>query len=61
MKDRPEIRRREGLDAEEWSYEASDEKMCRDADDGRPFGFKSLGIHHIRLIPGRCTSLPHAK
>ena len=28
---------------------------------GRHFGFKALGIHHERLLPGRRTSYPHAE
>jgi uncharacterized cupin superfamily protein len=57
----PEIQRWEDLEAGEWSYNNSDEKMGRDADYGRHFGFKSLGIHHVRLEPGRRTSFPHAE
>jgi uncharacterized cupin superfamily protein len=57
----PEIQRWEDLEAAEWSYPGSDEKMGRDADLGRHFGFRSLGFHHVRLIPGHRTSLPHAE
>ncbi len=28
---------------------------------GAHLGLKSLGIHHMRLEPGRRTSLPHAE
>jgi uncharacterized cupin superfamily protein len=57
----PEIQRWEDLEGPEWTYDESDEPMCRDADYGRHFGFKTLGIHHVRLEPGRRTSFPHAE
>ncbi len=57
----PEIQRWQDLEGAEWSYSGSDEKMGRDADYGRHFGFRSLGIHHVRLQPGRRTSFPHAE
>jgi uncharacterized cupin superfamily protein len=57
----PEIQRWEDLEGSEWTYQRSDEQMCRGADYGRHFGFRSLGIHHVRLEPGRRTSFPHAE
>ena len=56
-----EIQRWEDLEGPEWSYQGSDEQMGRDADFGRHFGFKTFGIHHVRLMPGRRTSFPHAE
>ncbi len=57
----PEIQRWEDLEGPEWTYRGSDEPMGRDADYGRHFGFRSLGIHHLRLEPGRRASFPHAE
>jgi uncharacterized cupin superfamily protein len=57
----PEIQRWEDLEGSEWTYQGSDEPMCRDADYGRHFGFRTLGVHHVRLEPGRRTSFPHAE
>jgi uncharacterized cupin superfamily protein len=57
----PEILRWETIEGGEWSYQGSSEKMGRDADFGRHFGFKALGIHHLRLEPGRRSSFPHAE
>ena len=57
----PEIRRWQDLEGPEWTYSGSQEQMGRDADYGRHFGFASLGIHHVRLEPGRRTSFPHAE
>ena len=42
-------------------YRGDDEKMGLDAPVGRHFGFARLGIHHVRLQPGRRTSYPHAE
>lgn len=57
----PEIVRWEAIEGGDWTYDSSDEPMCRDADFGRYFGFARLGIHHVRLPPGRRTSFPHAE
>ncbi len=57
----PEIIRWEAIEGGEWTYDTSDETMGRDADFGRHFGFRSLGIHHVRLAPGRRSSFPHAE
>ncbi|MCU0828729.1 MAG: cupin domain-containing protein [Tabrizicola sp.] len=56
-----EIVRWEALEQPEWSYQGRTEKMGRDADYGRHFGFDRLGLHHVRLAPGHRTSLPHAE
>ena len=42
-------------------FRGTDEPMSYGAPFGQHFGLKSLGIHHVRLIPGRRTSLPHAE
>jgi len=42
-------------------YQGDDELLCIGAAFGRHFGFKALGIHHERLLPGRRTSYPHAE
>ncbi|MBI1219371.1 MAG: cupin domain-containing protein [Rhodobacteraceae bacterium] len=42
-------------------YEQDDELMGLDADMGRHFGLTRLGLHHVRLPPGRRTSFPHAE
>lgn len=57
----PEIVRWEALEGLEWSYPGRSEQMGRDADYGRHFGFAALGLHHVRLAPGRRSSLPHAE
>jgi len=57
----PEIVRWEALEGPDWTYKGSDEPMCRDADYGQHFGFRTLRIHHVRLEPGRRTSFPHAE
>lgn len=56
-----EIVRWEDLERPEWSYDGRSEKMGKDADYGRHFGFARLGLHHVRLMPGHRTSLPHAE
>jgi uncharacterized cupin superfamily protein len=57
----PEIVRWEDIEGPEWSYKGRTETMGRDADYSSQFGFDRLGIHHVRLEPGRRTSLPHAE
>src|SRR3984957_20205101 len=42
-------------------YSGDDERMGLDADLGRRFGLTRLGIHHVRVPPGRRTSYPHAE
>lgn len=57
----PEIVRWQDIEGPEWSYRGSTEKMGRDADYGKHFGLRSIGIHHVRLEPGRRSSFPHAE
>jgi uncharacterized cupin superfamily protein len=57
----PEIVRWEDIEGPEWSYKGRSEKMGRDADFSTHFGFDRFGVHHVRLEPGRRTSLPHAE
>jgi uncharacterized cupin superfamily protein len=40
-------------------YPGDDELMGIGAAFGAHFGLKRLGIHHVRLLPGRRTSYPH--
>ncbi len=42
-------------------YKGSDERFGFGAPFGRVFGLQRIGIHHVRLPPGRRTSLPHAE
>ena len=42
-------------------YRGDDELMCLEASFSDPFGLSRLGIHHVRLLPGRRTSYPHAE
>jgi uncharacterized cupin superfamily protein len=56
-----EIVRWEDIEGPEWTYRNSDEPMSRDADYSTHFGFARIGLHHIRLAPGRRSSFPHAE
>ena len=49
------------IEGADWTYANDDEPMGRDADYARHFGLNRLGIHHVRLLPGRRTSFPHAE
>jgi len=42
-------------------YDGDDELMGIGAPLGRLFGLTRIGIHHVRLPPGRRTSFPHAE
>jgi uncharacterized cupin superfamily protein len=42
-------------------YEGDDELMGVGAPFGRAFGLTRFGAHHVRLLPGRRTSYPHAE
>lgn len=42
-------------------YRGDDEPMGLDASVGEKLGLTRLGIHHVRLPPGRRTSYPHAE
>ena len=57
----PEILRWEDIEGPEWSYKGRSETFGRDADYSSHFGFDLIGIHHVRLEPGRRSSLPHAE
>lgn len=48
-------------DAEPWIYPGHDEPMSRGANYRKHFGFKKIGIHYERLMPGRRASFPHAE
>lgn len=47
--------------AEPSRYAGSEEPMGFDASLGRLLGLNRLGIHHVRLPPGRRSSFPHAE
>jgi uncharacterized cupin superfamily protein len=47
--------------AEPHRYSGDDELMGHEASYRRRFGFERLGIHHLRLPPGRRSSYPHAE
>jgi len=42
-------------------YRGDDEQMGFDAPLGEKLGLTRIGIHHVRLLPGRRTSYPHAE
>lgn len=42
-------------------YHGDDELLGFDAPLGEKLGLTRIGIHHIRLLPGRRTSYPHAE
>lgn len=35
--------------------------MIKDIDHGRTLGFERLGLHHVTLLPGTRSSIPHAE
>ena len=43
------------------SYRGDPEPMALDAPLSAALGITRIGIHHIRLLPGRRTSYPHAE
>ena len=49
----------EGPDADR--YLGDDELQSIGAPLGRALGLTRIGLHHIRLLPGRRTSYPHAE
>jgi uncharacterized cupin superfamily protein len=61
MSSHPAIVRWEAIEGADWSYDNDDEPMGRDADYSRHFRFARLGIHQVRVPPGRRTSFPHAE
>ena len=42
-------------------FQGTSEPMSFGAAIGAHLGLTSIGIHHMRLLPGRRTSLPHAE
>ena len=63
VQDRPEfIAHWSELEApDEPHYKGDPERMGIDASLGRRLGLARIGIHHVRLLPGRRTSDPHAE
>jgi uncharacterized cupin superfamily protein len=47
--------------AEPDQYDNDDEPMGFDASLGRKLGLTRIGIHHVRVPPGRRISFPHAE
>jgi uncharacterized cupin superfamily protein len=47
--------------ADDAHYPGDTELMAIGAPLGRALGLTRIGIHHIRLLPGRRTSYPHAE
>ena len=47
--------------ADDNHYDGDDELMGIGAPLGRLFGLTRVGVHHVRLPPGRRTSFPHAE
>ena len=48
-------------DAEPHQYQGYDELMGLNAPLGEKLGLTRIGIHHVRVPPGRRTSYPHAE
>jgi len=48
-------------DAEPHRYRGDDERMGFNAAVGEKLGLTRIGIHHLRLPPGRRSSYPHAE
>ena len=48
-------------DAEAHHYRGDEEKMGFDASIGEKLGLTRIGIHHLRVPPGRRISYPHAE
>jgi len=48
-------------DAEATHYRGDDERMAFDASVGEKLGLTRIGIHHVRVPPGRRISYPHAE
>ncbi|CAB3655132.1 cupin domain-containing protein [Achromobacter kerstersii] len=49
----------EATDAQ--TYQGDTEPMALDAPLSAALGITRIGIHHVRLLPGRRTSYPHAE
>lgn len=62
MDQHPAIRHWSDLETRDpGNFFGTDEPMGLGAAFGAHFGLKRIGIHHMRLLPGRRTSLPHAE
>ncbi|AMM17695.1 MAG: cupin domain-containing protein [Pseudomonadota bacterium] len=48
-------------EAEAHVYRGDTERMALDAPLSDALGITRIGIHHVRLLPGRRTSYPHAE
>ena len=48
-------------DPEAHIYRGDDEPMAFDSPVGEKLGLTRIGIHHVRVPPGRRTSYPHAE
>jgi uncharacterized cupin superfamily protein len=48
-------------DAEAHYYRGDEERMGFDASVGEKLGLTRIGIHHVRVPPGRRISYPHAE
>jgi uncharacterized cupin superfamily protein len=48
-------------DADTARYSGDTELLSLNASFGKHFGLAPLGIHHVRIPPGRRTSYPHAE
>lgn len=48
-------------DKDPGNFQGTEEPMSFGAALAAKLGLKTLGIHHMRLLPGRRTSLPHAE
>lgn len=63
MTDRPDciVHWQDIQESEPGCYPGSRETLTYDAPLGRHFGFKRIGIHHERLLPGHRSCWPHAE
>jgi uncharacterized cupin superfamily protein len=52
---------RDAEDTDPGDFAGTSEPMSFGAALGERLGLKTIGIHHMRLLPGRRTSLPHAE
>jgi uncharacterized cupin superfamily protein len=59
--DRPIVNWTEIEKLDQEHYPGDDELLGIEASFGWHFGLTKLGIHHLRLPPGRRTSYPHAE
>ena len=57
----PFIVRADEVPGEVHRYRQSDESMGFDRPVSQATGMTKIGVHHLTLLPGRRTSLPHAE